>query len=244
MSARHKRKSKRAAALQIPQDETKKVAAVQLCASCGRHPRGAGGKLSRCLNCVRIDAQRDREAREAVQARAAKAAAEKLAIGTKSCRTCHHTKPIEAFSKHHLSKDFHRYDCKTCVKAGRAKAQLATERKTEEQRARNAEARHRPHLKAVNRRSVRSWRARNPQAVKAFRLLNAAVENGKVVPAAECQAKGCTKTSGLQAHHHDYREPLSVLWCCGSHHRRGHTAGRIHVKAGVPRHLGRIPLTN
>ena len=39
------------------------------CVKCETNPRGAGGRLTRCLPCIKVDAQLDREARELVRAR-------------------------------------------------------------------------------------------------------------------------------------------------------------------------------
>lgn len=38
-------------------------------------------------------------------------------------------------------------------------------------------------------------------------------------PQLTCQYKGCEKTT-LQRHHHDYGQPLNVIWLCAKHHRR------------------------
>ena len=37
---------------------------AEVCIECGQNPRAASGRLSRCLECVKAAAQRDREARE------------------------------------------------------------------------------------------------------------------------------------------------------------------------------------
>ena len=42
---------------------------IALCVKCEIRPRGAGGRLTRCMPCIKVDAQRDREARELVRAR-------------------------------------------------------------------------------------------------------------------------------------------------------------------------------
>jgi len=34
------------------------------CIECGQNPRAGSGRLSRCLECIKAAAQRDREARE------------------------------------------------------------------------------------------------------------------------------------------------------------------------------------
>jgi hypothetical protein len=38
---------------------------VGLCSVCGAKPRGAGGRLTRCLDCLKADVDRERQHREA-----------------------------------------------------------------------------------------------------------------------------------------------------------------------------------
>lgn len=39
--------------------------AARMCERCGERPRAAGGKVSRCLSCLRVDVDRDRQERQA-----------------------------------------------------------------------------------------------------------------------------------------------------------------------------------
>lgn len=41
-----------------------------LCIECGVNPRAAEGRLSRCLSCIKAEAQRGREARAKLRAKA------------------------------------------------------------------------------------------------------------------------------------------------------------------------------
>ena len=52
---------------------------VGLCSVCGVKPRGAGGRLTRCLDCLRADVDRERQHHEAKVREKAKAPACKRA---------------------------------------------------------------------------------------------------------------------------------------------------------------------
>ena len=43
-----------------------------LCVECGHRPRAAGGQLSRCIPCIKVEAARARDARKASDARISK----------------------------------------------------------------------------------------------------------------------------------------------------------------------------
>jgi hypothetical protein len=87
----------------------------QLCTVCHVKPRAAGGKLSRCLDCLRADVDKERQQREVRKAKAR----QKTPAPTKACRTCKVTKPLAGFGAHRRARDGHRKDCKACVAAKR-----------------------------------------------------------------------------------------------------------------------------
>lgn len=64
-----------------------------------------------------------------------------------------------------------------------------------------------------NRRSGPRQRARA--------LLWQAVGRGEVAKPVCCEWPGCCETR-IQAHHHDYSRPLSVIWLCRRHHNAAH----------------------
>ena len=165
---------------------------------------------------------------------------DKTLPATKACRACKVEKPLSSFSKHRLAKDGHRNDCKTCVKAERTKRRELTEA----QRAADAAHRRKPHRRAVNRAAVRAWTQRNPMAARARRLLRKALKAGKVQQAEHCQAKDCSSTRRMEAHHADYSRPYVVVWLCAAHHRRAHWSGVLHLDESVPRRRARIPRLN
>ncbi len=48
-----------------------------LCVECGHRPRAGGGQLSRCIPCIKAEAARARDSREAAEARVAATTASK-----------------------------------------------------------------------------------------------------------------------------------------------------------------------
>lgn len=60
---------------------------------------------------------------------------------------------------------------------------------------------------------------KRPLAVSAKRILNHAIENGKIKKE-PCVVCGSIKSQG---HHPDYNFPLKVKWLCAQHHKDLHT---------------------
>jgi len=60
---------------------------------------------------------------------------------------------------------------------------------------------------------VKLWRKKNPEKIKAQRIVFAAVRNG-TLKKEKCFC-GENKT---QTHHEDYGKPLDVIWLCKRHH--------------------------
>ena len=68
----------------------------------------------------------------------------------------------------------------------------------------------------------RKWRKKNPEKVKAQRLIQYAVRCGylKKKPCEKCGKKK------VEGHHDDYSKPLKVRWLCTSCHQRYHSEKR------------------
>jgi hypothetical protein len=156
----------------------------------------------------------------------------------KCCRSCKQSQPLAAFSKHRLSRDGFRHDCKSCVSEGRTKPPREL---SPEQIERNKQLSRKPHRRRANRRAVKDWMGRNPAACHARKVLRRAVRKGLVTPAAECEAEGCHSTRHLEAHHANYGEPLEAAWLCARHHRRLHHGGSVALKPPRPQRLADIP---
>jgi hypothetical protein len=244
---------RRASALSIAQPEAKITApatAIQskFCVGCQtQHQLSAflpsrftvDGLTDKCPGSIRKAAERDRLAREKRQQELeAKIAASPAT--TKCCRACKTAKPLNEFTRHRLSKDGHRHDCKDCVTKGRAKKRPPL---TPEQKQAARERSAQPYRRVATVLAVKAWRVRNPEAVTANRTVERAVRNGRITPAATCEAIGCESSDRLHAHHNDYKRARSVIWLCGGHHRQVHNGRAVRLKRSAGTRTARAPKT-
>jgi hypothetical protein len=97
---------------------------------------------------------------------------------------------------------------------------LARHRNPEKERAKRAarKARNPETARLVQQRRWVSMCRRNPDKVRARKVLQRAVAAGRVIrgPCAVC---GALDTHG---HHTDYRKPYAVVWLCQAHHLEEH----------------------
>ena len=206
------------------------------CVRCLERPRL--GSLTRCKACLQAAAEADRQTRAEAEARVKARTETEAPPATKACRTCKIEKPFSSFSRHRLSRDGHRHDCRHCVKQGRA----ATKPRPPAQVEKAKVAAAKPERRAANRIAVADWSSRHPLAARARQVLRRAIKSGRISPPATCQVEGC-EDGPVVAHHPDYLKPLQVLFACRRHHRLLHNGVILQVKAGVPRKLKRVPKT-
>ena len=70
---------------------------------------------------------------------------------------------------------------------------------------------------------LQEWRTKNPEKYDAQTKLNNAVRDGKVFKPDTCSR--CSGTGRVIGHHHDYSEPLDVIWLCAPCHGLEHRIG-------------------
>lgn len=61
---------------------------------------------------------------------------------------------------------------------------------------------------------VKEWRERNPEKIKAQRVVYSNMRNG-ILKRLPCLVCGAIKS---EAHHEDYSKPLEIKWLCKEHH--------------------------
>lgn len=157
---------------------------------------------------------------------------------TKVCQTCRARKLHAEFAPHNGSADGRRNHCRICMATGRRLVRA----ETQEQKARRKERQSRPQWQRSHARALTRHEKRFPKAARAVRIALTAFHAGKLQPAEHCQADGCNYSGKLEKHHHDYDQPLSVLWVCPTHHRQGHSRGIIVTAPGIDPALGAIPI--
>lgn len=211
-----------------------------LCQKCGTRPRAAAGKLTRCLPCVKRDAEAARLEREAFQAAyLAKAEAD---CAAKKCRTCRSEKPITQFDRWRSATDGLRRDCRACVRTGKVKRPKPM---TPEQIEADRVRRQAPHRRAANVASVLAWMKRNPDAVAAKLVARKAVKRGEIKVPTVCQVKGCRTKANLEGHHVSYARKFRkrLVHVCPKHHRRLHQGEQLALKRGAQFKTAKAPPT-
>lgn len=135
---------------------------------------------------------------------------------TKKCSTCGRTLPVSEFNWANRGRGELQVSCRACC--------------SEYNRRRYAG--NRDKFKSA----VRNYKASNPCAVLKTRLgtnkkapskqnarkcVEAAIVAGVLTRPSVCSGCGCSDTEHrIEAHHHDYRNPLNVIWVCTPCHRR------------------------
>lgn len=152
----------------------------------------------------------------------------------KTCFKCGEVKPLADFYKHKAMADGHLNKCKDCTKADALQHRADN---LEAVRAYDRERGSLPHRVAARAeyqktdayaaslaKSVRKYRADNPDRYKAHTAVSNALRDGRLVPWPKCAVPDCD--CAPEAHHPDYSRPLDVVWLCDSHHKAAHQLAR------------------
>jgi len=133
----------------------------------------------------------------------------------KKCFKCQKKKPLSSFYKHSRMADGLLGKCKECCKKDVADNYRANrEHYAEYERKRFL----RPERKLAASLYQKLRKKRNPGKERARYAVSNALRDGRLERLA-CEICGETKS---QAHHEDYRKPLSVRWLCRPHHLEAH----------------------
>lgn len=128
--------------------------------------------------------------------------------GEKACDACQVMRPLAAFPRHGATKDGRRKTCRACVAA------MQAAKTTDEPRV--------IVRLANNRHNVSKWKNRNPEKLRAQKLVREAIRTGRLKRPDRCSVRGCKLGGRIEGHHPDYSEPLKVRWFCRRHHVREH----------------------
>lgn len=182
-----------------------------------------------------------------------------------TCSICRLDKPADAFSIDGRTNKPRRH-CKRCrceVEAARRMANPEQKRSTDRryyaenaerlcayQRTyrRNNRARLREYFRDYGRRfyreviqpASRRWQARNPEKLRAHRILWSAIRKGVVSVKDRCEDCGAARpvndrrSKHIEAHHCDYTKPLEVRWLCKPCHFKADLVRRdLERRAGA-----------
>ena len=163
-------------------------------------------------------------------------------IRIRTCRKCdfHGT---ETLFKKGGGKGQHSNTCKACDRARPRRryaenrdAMLAADRQRhrancelKRERARAYKLAHPDLVRAQNLQAVRRYAEAHPERRKARLAVKVALEAGRISRPDVCQAKGCSVSLGLHAHHRSCQERnwLDVDWLCKNCHERCHHASSL-----------------
>lgn len=155
-------------------------------------------------------------------------------IALKTCKDCFATLPLSEFYTKKTGKDGYSNRCKTCMRL-----KVAANRRKKIDHYREYEKRRRPPMSrtaqsrayresvlndpqkherdGINRREREKY---NRDKKRAHGLVKRAIVRGSLFPK-PCERCGALSNS-TQAHHEDYRFPLTVNWLCNPCHARRH----------------------
>lgn len=143
---------------------------------------------------------------------------------TKKCSGCGRDLPLSEFNKTKRNKDGLQYRCRACAsKYNKARYASDPDRFKKDVKA----------YKEINPDKVLETRiktcASNPTGVNARRVVEAAKAAGVLRNPGVCYGCGCTSEEHrIEAHHHDYSQPLEVVWLCTPCHSRMDMQRRAH----------------
>jgi len=148
----------------------------------------------------------------------------------KQCFKCGEEKFLSDFYKHPGMKDGHLNKCKECNKKDVRKNRSI---KLDYYRQYDRDRAMLPHRvdsrisysktengKKSTLKSKKRYRKTNPEKYKAHSVLNNAVQKRKIDKPKTCSM--CGKSGRIHGHHHDYSNPLDVVWVCAKCHTEIH----------------------
>ena len=137
----------------------------------------------------------------------------------KTCCSCRILKAAKDFHKNPYHLDGLHSSCKEC----RATYSKELRKKNSEDLRKYHAAKAREYRgkgEGNTKKSVKEWKNKNPEKVKAKDLLNAAIRYGRMNRKDSCER--CGSINSIQAHHEDYNKPLKVMWLCAVCHKARH----------------------
>ena len=151
--------------------------------------------------------------------------------------------------------------CKACIKHAGDQARQSRTDGQEASRARNRVSRLKAYwrnpeksrrlarawartqkARAINRRAVERYRAKNPHKIAAAKAVNLAIRRGAISRPPRCEALRCGRRP-RHAHHNSYhpRRRLKVAHLCLHHHEHSHHRGPVRLRKGAAFQYAQAP---
>lgn len=133
--------------------------------------------------------------------------AQPSADAMKTCSKCGETKSLTEFNRHRRARDGRQVACRAC--------QVEDHREWKRSEVGRAST-------AIQRRR---WNEQNQEKRSAHKRVEGALRSGQLARPDCCDQ--CGGGGRIEAHHHDYAQPLEVTWLCQPCHRAEHRADAL-----------------
>lgn len=131
-------------------------------------------------------------------------------LAEKQCTKCGETKFLTEYYFCKSNADRRQGVCKSCWKTRQVKQMRSETRKRWEKKRWQ-----RPEYREYQRQRAYVWKNENREKVEAHYAVRDAIRNGEM-KRGRCSVCGSVRM--VDAHHHDYSQPLNVTWLCRKHH--------------------------
>jgi len=138
-------------------------------------------------------------------------------MSKKTCFKCSKEKDLSMFYKHNQTGDGYLGKCKECTKSDAAKHRLENIDKIRQYDRKRGKL---PHRKKLSTRCCKRFKEMNPLSDAAHSKVARALKSGVLKRPDKCSS--CEKVGKVVGHHHDYKEPLNVVWLCQPCHKQLH----------------------
>lgn len=144
---------------------------------------------------------------------------QKAKAHTRICRTCKKEKPLFDFTKNKSKILGYDYQCKDCHKIDSMQKRKAYPEKAREIN-RKSTINNSHKWKKMWAEYQKKYCAKYPDRHRANALLNYYISTGSIKKPKICSR--CNNENNIEAHHHDYKKPLDVIWVCRVCHKNIH----------------------
>ena len=135
----------------------------------------------------------------------------------KKCFKCGVAKDLSMFYEHKRMSDGHLGKCKECTKADATKHRLDNIDKIRQYDRDRGKL---PHRKESTVKHSKRFSKMHPLSNSAHNRVARALKSGVLKRPDKCSS--CEKVGKVVGHHHDYKEPLNVVWLCQPCHKQLH----------------------
>lgn len=147
----------------------------------------------------------------------------------KTCPKCLKTKPMGEYHKDRTKSSGHSCYCKSCYSVISHKNTVNTIGRFRERKRLEAKNRRKTYPEKI-KSIVDNYREKNPEKLKAQKLLRQKVYDGEIIKPKKCSC--CGDGGIIDGHHPDYNKPYDVEWLCRVCHKGRHRGFATAIESG------------